>query len=137
MPEYAGAGDGARLMMLVLHDEARREYAYGPAQGVPETKVGRLRQELYDEGKKKYWTLISTKTDWKRMFSFESKRTSNGYCRNAAHRLTRQINTKRIALQNSQKRGIDVFVRDENSDLPRNGNPNQCRGALLEHRSCS
>ena len=33
MLEYTGAGDGPRLMMLVLHDDARREYAYGPAQG--------------------------------------------------------------------------------------------------------
>jgi hypothetical protein len=27
-----GAGDGARLMVLVLRDDAKREYAYGPAQ---------------------------------------------------------------------------------------------------------
>ncbi len=33
MLEYTGAGDGARLMMLVLHDDAKREYAYGPATG--------------------------------------------------------------------------------------------------------
>ena len=31
MLEYTGAGDGARLRMLVLHDDAQREYAYGPA----------------------------------------------------------------------------------------------------------
>ena len=31
MLEYTAAGDGARLMMLVLHDDAKREYAYGPA----------------------------------------------------------------------------------------------------------
>jgi hypothetical protein len=30
--EYTTAGDGARLGMLVLHDDAKREYAYGPAQ---------------------------------------------------------------------------------------------------------
>ena len=40
MLEYTGAGDGARLMMLVLHDDAKREYAYGPATGLPDTKVG-------------------------------------------------------------------------------------------------
>jgi hypothetical protein len=28
MLEYTGAGDGARLMMLVFHDDAQREYAY-------------------------------------------------------------------------------------------------------------
>ena len=32
MLEYTKAGDGARLAMLVLHDDAKREYAYGPAQ---------------------------------------------------------------------------------------------------------
>ena len=40
MLEYTKAGDGARLSMLVLHDDAKREYAYGPAQGLPATKVG-------------------------------------------------------------------------------------------------
>jgi haloacid dehalogenase-like hydrolase len=40
MLEYTGAGDGARLMMLILHDDAQREYAYGPAQGLPDTRVG-------------------------------------------------------------------------------------------------
>src|SRR6202044_3594124 len=38
MLEYTGAGNGARLMMLVLHDDAQREYAYGPAEGRPDTK---------------------------------------------------------------------------------------------------
>jgi phosphoglycolate phosphatase-like HAD superfamily hydrolase len=40
MLEYTKAGDGARLAMLVLHDDASREYAYGPALGLPDTKVG-------------------------------------------------------------------------------------------------
>jgi hypothetical protein len=51
MLEYTGAGDGARLMMLVLHDDAKREYDYGPAQGLPDTKVGAFTQALYDEAK--------------------------------------------------------------------------------------
>jgi phosphoglycolate phosphatase-like HAD superfamily hydrolase len=71
MLEYAGAGGGARLMMLVLHDDATREYAYGPAQGLPDTKVGTFTQALYDEAKKDGWTVISTKNDWKRIFAFE------------------------------------------------------------------
>ena len=33
MLEYTKAGDGARLAMLVLHDDAKREYAYGPGAG--------------------------------------------------------------------------------------------------------
>jgi phosphoglycolate phosphatase-like HAD superfamily hydrolase len=71
MLEYTGAGAGARLMMLVLHDDAKREYAYGPAQGLPDTKVGTFTQALYDEAKKDGWTVISMKNDWKRIFSFE------------------------------------------------------------------
>jgi phosphoglycolate phosphatase-like HAD superfamily hydrolase len=71
MLEYTGAGDGARLMMLVLHDDAQREYAYGPAQGLPDTKVGIFTQALYDEAKKDSWTVISMKNDWKRIFAFD------------------------------------------------------------------
>jgi phosphoglycolate phosphatase-like HAD superfamily hydrolase len=71
MLEYTGAGDGARLMMLVLHDDAKREYAYGPAQGLPHTRVGTFTQKLYDEAKKKGWTVISMKNDWKTIFSFD------------------------------------------------------------------
>jgi len=71
MLEYTGAGDGARLMMLVLHDDAKREYAYGPATGLPATKVGAFTQQLYDEAKKKGWTVISMKNDWKKIFAFE------------------------------------------------------------------
>jgi hypothetical protein len=71
MLEYTGTGDGARLSMLVLHDDATREYAYGPAQGLPDTKVGTFTPALYAEAKKKNWTVISMKNDWKKIFSFE------------------------------------------------------------------
>jgi phosphoglycolate phosphatase-like HAD superfamily hydrolase len=71
MLEYTSAGDGARLEMLVLHDDAEREYAYGPAQGLPDTKIGTFSQALYDEAMKKGWTVISMKKDWKRVFAFE------------------------------------------------------------------
>ncbi|HYQ92765.1 MAG TPA: HAD family hydrolase [Candidatus Competibacteraceae bacterium] len=71
MLEYTKAGDGERLAMLVLHDDAQREYAYGPAQGLPDTKVGAFTQALYDEAKKGGWTVISMKNDWKRIFAFE------------------------------------------------------------------
>jgi len=71
MLEWTQAGHGARLMMLVLHDDAKREYAYGPAQGLPETHVGTFSQALYDEAKKNGWTVISMKDDWKRIFAFE------------------------------------------------------------------
>jgi len=71
MLEYTGAGNGARLMMLVLHDDAEREYAYGPAEGLPDSKVGTFPQSLYDEAKQRGWSVIHMKTDWKRVFAFE------------------------------------------------------------------
>ena len=71
MLEYTQAGDGARLMLLVLHDDATREYAYGPANGLPPTKVGTFTEALMDEAKKKGWTVVSMKNDWKRIFPFD------------------------------------------------------------------
>jgi phosphoglycolate phosphatase-like HAD superfamily hydrolase len=68
MLEWTGAGPGARLMMLLLHDDAAREYAYGPAQGLPDSKVGTFNQGLYDEAKQKGWTVISMKNDWNEVF---------------------------------------------------------------------
>jgi phosphoserine phosphatase len=73
MLEYTKAGDGERLAMIVLHDDATREYAYGPAEGLPVTKVGTFTQALYDEAKKNGWTVISMKNDWKTIFPFETK----------------------------------------------------------------
>jgi phosphoserine phosphatase len=69
MLEWTGAGDGARLKMLVLHDDAEREYAYGPANGLPDTKVGTFSQALADEAKAKGWVVISMKNDWKTIFA--------------------------------------------------------------------
>jgi hypothetical protein len=71
MLEYVKAGGGARLSVLVMHDDATREYAYGPAQGLPDTKVGTLSQAMYDMAKKQGWTIISMKNDWKKIFSFD------------------------------------------------------------------
>jgi hypothetical protein len=68
MLEYTRAGDGARLAMLVLHDDEKREYAYGPAQGLPDTRVGAFTQALDDEAKRKGWTIISMKDDWREIF---------------------------------------------------------------------
>ncbi len=71
MLEYTKAGSGARLCMLVFHDDAKREYAYGPAQGLPDSQVGTFTQALYDEAQKGGWTVISMKNDWKSIFTFE------------------------------------------------------------------
>jgi phosphoglycolate phosphatase-like HAD superfamily hydrolase len=71
MLEWTAAGAGARLKMLLLHDDAAREYAYGPAHGLPDTKVGTFTPALYDEAKRDGWTVISMKNDWRRVFAFE------------------------------------------------------------------
>jgi phosphoglycolate phosphatase-like HAD superfamily hydrolase len=65
MLEWTQAGDGARLMMLVHHDDAEREYAYGP-----DSKIGTFSEALMTEAKKRGWTVISMKNDWKRIFAF-------------------------------------------------------------------
>jgi haloacid dehalogenase-like hydrolase len=71
MLEYTQAGGGATLEMLVLHDDAQREYAYGPANGLPASDIGTFTQALYDEAKSRGWTVISMKNDWKHIFAFE------------------------------------------------------------------
>jgi len=71
MLEYTKAGAGERLAMLVLHDDAQREYAYGPALGLSATRVGTFTQALYDQAKREGWVVISMKSDWKRIFTFE------------------------------------------------------------------
>src|SRR5262249_28377672 len=72
MLEYTKAGDGDRLAMLLLHDDAKREYAYGPARVLPDTKVGTFTQALYDEAQKQGWFVISMKNDWNHIFAFEN-----------------------------------------------------------------
>jgi hypothetical protein len=72
MLEYTKSGGGKRLAMLVLHDDADREYAYGLARKLPDTKVGAFTQSLYDEAQKQGWVIISVKNDWKSVFAFEA-----------------------------------------------------------------
>ena len=69
MLEYTQGGSGARFELLVLHDDATREFAYGPAQGLPNVQLGAFKQDLYDQAKKKGWTVVSMKDDWKQVFA--------------------------------------------------------------------
>lgn len=71
MLQWTAAGSGPRLMMLVLHNDATREYAYGPANGLPDTKFGAFSESLFQEAKEKGWNVISMKDDWARVFPFE------------------------------------------------------------------
>jgi phosphoserine phosphatase len=66
MLEYTQAGGGARLMMLVHHDDGKREYAYGP-----KSKVGTFTDALMAQAKKSGWVVISMKNDWKKIFPWE------------------------------------------------------------------
>jgi len=68
MLEYATTGSGSRLGVLVLHDDAKREFAYGPANELPDSHVGTFTQSLYDEARQRGWIVISMKDDWKHVF---------------------------------------------------------------------
>jgi hypothetical protein len=68
MLEWTQAGGGPRLLMLVHHDDAEREWAYGP-----DSKIGTFSDSLRAEANRSGWTVISMKHDWKRIFAFEDK----------------------------------------------------------------
>jgi hypothetical protein len=68
MLEWTQAGGSARLMMLVHHDDAKREWAYGA-----QSKIGTFSDALMAEAKKSSWAIISMKNDWKVIFPFEGK----------------------------------------------------------------
>ena len=74
MLEWTTAGDGARLGLLVLHDDAEREFAYGPANGLPDSHIGTFSQALMDEARQRGWTVISMKDDWKTIFADEVRK---------------------------------------------------------------
>jgi hypothetical protein len=62
MLQYTAAGDGARLMLLVHHDDAEREYAYDR-----DSHVGRLDQAL-DAARARGWLVVSMRDDWRTIF---------------------------------------------------------------------
>jgi hypothetical protein len=68
MLEYTQGGSGARLLMLVHHDDKVREFEYGA-----KSPIGTFSDALMTEAKDKRWNVISMKDDWKTIFAFESK----------------------------------------------------------------
>jgi hypothetical protein len=62
MLEWTAAGEGARLMLLVHHTDATREYAYDR-----QSSVGTLNKAL-DEASAKGWVVVDMKRDWKTVF---------------------------------------------------------------------
>jgi phosphoglycolate phosphatase-like HAD superfamily hydrolase len=71
MLEYTRSANRPGLAMLVLHDDAEREYAYGPAEGLPDSRIGTFPQSLYHEAKRQGWVVVSMESDWKRIFAFD------------------------------------------------------------------
>jgi len=71
MLEYTQGGSGARFELLVLHDDAAREFAYGPARGLPDVQLGAFPPALDEQAKKDGWTVVSMKDDWKTVFPSE------------------------------------------------------------------
>ena len=65
MLEWTAAGPGTRLMLIVYHTDADREYAYDR-----QSSFGRL-DKAWDEANAKHWVLVSMKDDWKKVFAFE------------------------------------------------------------------
>jgi len=59
MLEYTQGGSGVRFELLVLHDDAAREFAYGPATGLPNVKLGAFTQALYDHAKQNGWVVVA------------------------------------------------------------------------------
>jgi len=63
MLEYATTGDGARLGLLLHHDDAEREWAYDR-----EFHIGRLDRGL-DEAAGRGWVVVSMAGDFGTVFS--------------------------------------------------------------------
>jgi hypothetical protein len=66
MLQWTAAGPGRRLMGLVHHTDADREYAYE----LHPTKLGDLKEALV-EAKQRNWTVVDMKADWNRVFAFD------------------------------------------------------------------
>lgn len=63
MLEWTQAKPGPHFMMLIHHDDANREYAYGA-----NSKVGTFTNALMQEALANKWTIVSMKEDWKTIF---------------------------------------------------------------------
>jgi phosphoglycolate phosphatase-like HAD superfamily hydrolase len=65
MLQVTAAGTGRRLMLLVHHDDAEREFAYDR-----QSHIGKL-DKAWDEAQAAKWIVVSMKSDWKRIFPFQ------------------------------------------------------------------
>lgn len=66
MLQWTAAGAGCRLMLLVDHTDANREYVYR----LHPTVLGNLEAALA-EARQRGWLMVDMKKDWNRVFAFE------------------------------------------------------------------
>jgi len=64
MLQWTAAGEGPRLMLLVHHTDAEREWAYDPR-----SSIQRFDKAL-DEAQRRSWTVVDMKKDWNKVFPF-------------------------------------------------------------------
>jgi phosphoserine phosphatase len=69
MLQWTAAGSGKRLMGLVHHTDAKREWAYDR-----KSDIGRLDKAL-DEANSRGWTVVDMASEWRRIYPFESPAT--------------------------------------------------------------
>ena len=65
MLQWTAAGQGTRLVLLVHHTDAEREWAYDR-----KSHIGRLDVAI-DEARQKGWTVVDMKRDWKVIYPFQ------------------------------------------------------------------
>lgn len=70
MMEWTTSGKGSRFAMYVHHTDDKREVAYDRT-----SHIGKLDRGL-DEGKKRGWTFVDIKNDWKQIFPDLQKQAS-------------------------------------------------------------
>ncbi|WP_415756464.1 HAD family hydrolase [Pseudomonas sp. LT1P18] len=66
MLQWTAAGPGKRIMGLVHHTDAKREWAYDR-----QSQIGRLDKAL-DEAKTRGWTIVDMAAEWRRIYPFEA-----------------------------------------------------------------
>ena len=67
MLQWTAAGDGPRLMLLVHHTDAQREWAYDR-----QSHIGRLDKAL-DEANLTGWIVVNMERDWKVIYPFQNE----------------------------------------------------------------
>ena len=65
MLQWTAAGKGTRLLLVIHHTDAKREWAYDR-----QSSIGHLDTAL-DEAHDKGWTVVDMKQDWKVIFPFQ------------------------------------------------------------------